>query len=161
VKVVVGEVALGGPSRASSYRTDVSRSATKVFRNRIPAPDNRTVSRIASHEETHPSCHCVRARGAVGPRRASLRAAGSGCREAGLWGAAAVAMTFLALPVLAILLRVSPTRCSRAERSGWTVMRSSSRLPDEPRSLRRWSYLGTPTAYLLATSRFRGPATCC
>ena len=70
--------------------------------------------------------------------------------------AAAIALTFLALPVLAIFLRVSPT--TLVHELNDPVARDALVV-----SLRSSAFaqalvlaLGTPTAYLLATHRFRG-----
>jgi molybdate transport system permease protein len=74
-----------------------------------------------------------------------------------LFGAAAtVALTFLALPVLAIFLRVSPTTLVHelsdpVARDALVVSLRSSALAQALVVV-----LGTPTAYLLATRRFRG-----
>jgi molybdate transport system permease protein len=70
--------------------------------------------------------------------------------------AAAVALTFLALPVLAIFLRVSPTTLVHelsdpVARDALVVSLRTSAVAQALVVL-----LGTPTAYLLATSRFRG-----
>jgi molybdate transport system permease protein len=70
--------------------------------------------------------------------------------------AAAVALTFLALPVLAIFLRVSPTTLVRelsdpVARDALVVSLRTSALAQA-----LVVALGTPTAYLLATRRFRG-----
>jgi molybdate transport system permease protein len=74
-----------------------------------------------------------------------------------LFGAAAtIALTFLALPVLAIFLRVSPTTLVHElsdpiARDALVVSLRTSALAQALVVL-----LGTPTAYLLATRRFRG-----
>jgi molybdate transport system permease protein len=74
-----------------------------------------------------------------------------------LFGAAAtVGLTFLALPVLAIFLRVSPTTLVHelsdpVARDALVVSLRSSALAQALVVV-----LGTPTAYLLATRRFRG-----
>ncbi|HXK15488.1 MAG TPA: molybdate ABC transporter permease subunit [Gaiellaceae bacterium] len=74
-----------------------------------------------------------------------------------LFGAAAtVALTFLALPVLAIFLRVSPTTLVHelsdpVARDALVVSLRTSALAQVLVVV-----LGTPTAYLLATRRFRG-----
>jgi molybdate transport system permease protein len=74
-----------------------------------------------------------------------------------LFGAAAtVGLTFLALPVLAIFLRVSPTTLVHelsdpVARDALVVSLRSSVLAQALVVV-----LGTPTAYLLATRRFRG-----
>jgi molybdate transport system permease protein len=74
-----------------------------------------------------------------------------------LFGAAAtVALTFLALPVLAIFLRVSPTTLVHelsdpVARDALVVSLRTSALAQALVVV-----LGTPTAYLLATRRFRG-----
>ena len=70
--------------------------------------------------------------------------------------AAAVALTFLALPVLAIFLRVSPTTLVHelndpVARDALVVSLRTSALAQALVLV-----LGTPTAYLLATRRFRG-----
>jgi molybdate transport system permease protein len=70
--------------------------------------------------------------------------------------AAAVALTFLALPVLAIFLRVSPTTLVHelsdpVARDALVVSLRTSALAQV-----LVVALGTPTAYLLATRRFRG-----
>jgi molybdate transport system permease protein len=70
--------------------------------------------------------------------------------------AAAVALTFLALPVLAIFLRVSPTTLAHeltdpVARDALVVSLRTSGLAQALVVV-----LGTPTAYLLATRRFRG-----
>ena len=70
--------------------------------------------------------------------------------------AAAIALTFLALPVLAIFLRVSPTTLvhelsSPVARDALVVSLRTSALAQALVLV-----LGTPTAYLLATHRFRG-----
>jgi molybdate transport system permease protein len=70
--------------------------------------------------------------------------------------AAAVALTFLALPVLAIFLRVSPTTLVHelsdpVARDALVVSLRTSALAQA-----LVVALGTPTAYLLATRRFRG-----
>ncbi|MFL5962888.1 MAG: molybdate ABC transporter permease subunit [Gaiellaceae bacterium] len=70
--------------------------------------------------------------------------------------AAAVALTFLALPVLAIFLRVSPTTLVHelndpVARDALVVSLRTSALAQALVVV-----LGTPTAYLLATRRFRG-----
>jgi molybdate transport system permease protein len=70
--------------------------------------------------------------------------------------AAAVALTFLALPVLAIFLRVSPTTLVHelsdpVARDALVVSLRTSAVAQALVVV-----LGTPTAYLLATSRFRG-----
>jgi molybdate transport system permease protein len=70
--------------------------------------------------------------------------------------AAAVALTFLALPVLAIFLRVSPTTLIHelsdpVARDALVVSLRTSAVAQALVVM-----LGTPTAYLLATSRFRG-----
>jgi molybdate transport system permease protein len=74
-----------------------------------------------------------------------------------LFGAAtAVALTFLALPVLAIFLRVSPTTLVHelsdpVARDALVVSLRTSAVAQAMVVM-----LGTPTAYVLATSRFRG-----
>jgi molybdate transport system permease protein len=70
--------------------------------------------------------------------------------------AAALALTFLALPVLAIFLRVSPTTLVHelsdpVARDALVVSLRTSALAQA-----LVVALGTPTAYLLATRRFRG-----
>jgi molybdate transport system permease protein len=70
--------------------------------------------------------------------------------------AAAVALTFLALPVLAIFLRISPATLVRelgdpVARDALVVSLRTSAVAQALIVL-----LGTPTAYLLATRRFRG-----
>jgi molybdate transport system permease protein len=70
--------------------------------------------------------------------------------------AAAVALTFLALPVVAIFLRISPTTLVHelsdpVARDALVVSLRTSALAQALVLL-----LGTPTAYLLATRRFRG-----
>jgi len=70
--------------------------------------------------------------------------------------AAAVALTFLALPVLAIFLRVSPTTLVHelsdpVARDALVVSLRTSAVAQALVVM-----LGTPTAYVLATSRFRG-----
>jgi molybdate transport system permease protein len=70
--------------------------------------------------------------------------------------AAAVALTFLALPVVAIFLRVSPTTLVHqlndpVARDALVVSLRTSALAQALVLV-----LGTPTAYLLATRRFRG-----
>ena len=74
-----------------------------------------------------------------------------------LFGAAAtVALTFLALPVLAIFLRVSPT--TLAHELSDPVARDALIVSLRTSALAQVLVvaLGTPTAYLLATRRFRG-----
>ncbi len=71
-------------------------------------------------------------------------------------GAAVVALTFLALPVLAIFLRVSPATLARelddpVVRDALVVSLRTSAIAQALVLV-----LGTPTAYLLATRRFRG-----
>jgi molybdate transport system permease protein len=73
-----------------------------------------------------------------------------------LGAAAAVALTFLALPVVAIFLRVSPTTLVHelndpVARDALVVSLRTSALAQALVLV-----LGTPTAYLLATRRFRG-----
>ncbi len=74
-----------------------------------------------------------------------------------VFGAAtAVALTFLALPVLAIFLRISPTTLVRelsdpVARDALVVSLRTSAIAQG-----LVVALGTPTAYLLATRRFRG-----
>jgi molybdate transport system permease protein len=70
--------------------------------------------------------------------------------------AAAVALTFLALPVVAIFLRISPTTLVHelsdpVARDALVVSLRTSALAQALVVV-----LGTPTAYLLATRRFRG-----
>ena len=69
---------------------------------------------------------------------------------------AAVALTFLALPVIAIFLRVSPTTLVRE--LGDPVARDALvvSLKTSVFAQALIVVLGTPTAYLLATHRFRG-----
>ena len=69
---------------------------------------------------------------------------------------AAVALTFLALPVLAIFLRVSPTTLLRE--LGDPVARDALVLSLRTSAIAQSLVvvLGTPTAYLLATRRFTG-----
>ena len=70
--------------------------------------------------------------------------------------AAAVALTFLALPVLAIFLRVSPT--TLVHELSDPVARDALVVSLRTSALAQMLVvaLGTPTAYLLATRRFRG-----
>ncbi|HEY8646600.1 MAG TPA: molybdate ABC transporter permease subunit [Gaiellaceae bacterium] len=70
--------------------------------------------------------------------------------------AAAVALTFLVLPVLAIFLRVSPT--TLVHELGDPVARDALVVSLRTSALAQALVLvlGTPTAYLLATRRFRG-----
>jgi molybdate transport system permease protein len=70
--------------------------------------------------------------------------------------AAAVALTFLALPVLAIFLRVSPT--TLVHELGDPVARDALVVSLRTSAIAQALVvaLGTPTAYLLATRRFRG-----
>jgi molybdate transport system permease protein len=70
--------------------------------------------------------------------------------------AAAVALTFLALPVLAIFLRVSPETLVRE--LGDPVARDALVVSVRTSAAAQLLVLafGTPTAYLLATRRFRG-----
>jgi molybdate transport system permease protein len=74
-----------------------------------------------------------------------------------VFGAAAVvALTFLALPVLAIFLRVSPT--TLLHELGDPVARDALVVSLRTSAVAQALVvvLGTPTAYLLATQRFRG-----
>jgi molybdate transport system permease protein len=70
--------------------------------------------------------------------------------------AAAAALTFLALPVLAIFLRVSPT--TLVHELGDPVARDALIVSLRTSAIAQALVvaLGTPTAYLLATRRFRG-----
>lgn len=70
--------------------------------------------------------------------------------------AAAVALTFLALPVVAIFLRVSPTTLAHelSDPVARDALVVSLRTSAVAQAL--VVALGTPTAYLLATRRFRG-----
>jgi molybdate transport system permease protein len=70
--------------------------------------------------------------------------------------AAAVALTFLALPVVAIFLRISPT--TLVHELGDPVARDALVVSLRTSALAQALVivLGTPTAYLLATRRFRG-----
>jgi molybdate transport system permease protein len=77
---------------------------------------------------------------------------------AALWLAAAIALSFLLLPVLAIFLRVPPGQL--LDELSSDVVRDAARVTFETNvvALALVLLVGTPTAYLVATRSFRGRA---
>jgi molybdate transport system permease protein len=77
---------------------------------------------------------------------------------AALWAAAAIVLSFLLLPVLAIFLRVPPGELLGQLSSGvvWDAVRVT--VKTNVVALALVLLLGTPTAYLVATRAFRGRA---
>ena len=78
--------------------------------------------------------------------------------HAGLWACAALAVAFLLLPVLAIFLRVSPTTLvgelnDRVVLDALVVTAKTNAI-----AIVLLLVVGTPAAYLLASTRFRGRA---
>jgi molybdate transport system permease protein len=75
-----------------------------------------------------------------------------------LWASAAVVLTFLLLPVTAVFVRVPPGEL--VDQLSSDVVRDAIRVTVETNlvALALVLVLGTPTAYLLATRRFRGRA---
>jgi molybdate transport system permease protein len=75
-----------------------------------------------------------------------------------LWGSAAVVLTFLLLPVIAVFLRVPPQEL--IDQLSSDVVRDAIRVTATTNliALALILVLGTPTAYLIATRRFRGRA---
>ena len=170
---VTGKVAQGAVDAGFVYVTDVRAAGDRLRAIEIPArlrPQVVYGAAVVEGDRPHRGCACIRGRAARGRRstrprtgrvRTSTGTVSAAARPAWtmlLVGATAITLCFLTLPVAAIFVDAGPAELLRSLDDPVAVDALVLSLEATAVALVVIVLVGTPTAYLLATRRFRGRA---